>query len=302
MSVSKYTVAWQDKELENKTEVTVNASISDVNASFLQLEIPGSVVRNPKDTGSYQCILSCVTASGRASIYTSQSIVLNITGKNYSLEYVDIKGLLLFCCNNFYLLRFLLSTSFKNKKRTINPKYIYIPNVWCVIFVLSFIHMLHHATLFEFYFLLLSLRVSRFDHRYILNKPCKFWGISSKGYVASSFKKEENFSMNIFMLFLFLVYSIEILELIKIPNENVLTDRHEEVFMRETQKSDELFWKETYKHILSNIHWLHFFMFDQNIFVFRKYHKDLKHFSWLYYTNYGWNVFHIYCFVIYLFF
>lgn len=129
VSVSKYTVAWQDKELENKTEVTVNASISDVNASFLHLEIPGSVVRNPKDTGSYQCILSCVTASGRASIYTSQSIVLNITGKNYSLEYVDIKGLLLFCCNNFYLLRFLLSTSFKNKKRTINPKYIYIPNV-----------------------------------------------------------------------------------------------------------------------------------------------------------------------------
>lgn len=86
VSVSEYKVAWQDKELENKTEVTLNASISDVNAAFLHLEIPGSVVRYPKDTGSYQCILSCVTAGGGASIYTSQSIVLTITGKNYSLN------------------------------------------------------------------------------------------------------------------------------------------------------------------------------------------------------------------------
>lgn len=86
VSVSKYTVAWQDAELENKTEVTVNASISDGDASFLHLEIPGSVVRYPKDTGSYQCILSGVTASGIASIYTSQSIVLTITGKKISLN------------------------------------------------------------------------------------------------------------------------------------------------------------------------------------------------------------------------
>lgn len=70
VSVSKYTVVWQDKELENKTEVTVNASIRDVSASFLHLEIPGSVDRYPKDTGSYQCILSGVTASVGASIYT----------------------------------------------------------------------------------------------------------------------------------------------------------------------------------------------------------------------------------------
>lgn len=43
------------------------------------------------------------------------------------------------------------------------------------------------------------------------------------------------------MLFLFLVYSTEILELFKIPNENVLIDRHEDCFKREAQKSDELF-------------------------------------------------------------
>uniref|UniRef100_A0A8W8LW38 Ig-like domain-containing protein n=1 Tax=Magallana gigas TaxID=29159 RepID=A0A8W8LW38_MAGGI len=88
VSVSKYTVVWQDKELENKTEVTVNASIRDVSASFLHLEIPGSVDRYPKDTGSYQCILSGVTASVGASIYTSQSIVLNITGFPYLTTYI----------------------------------------------------------------------------------------------------------------------------------------------------------------------------------------------------------------------
>lgn len=48
--------------------------------------------------------------------------------------------------------------------------------------------------------------------------------------------KKENLSMNIFKLFLFLVYSIEILELFKIPNENVLIDRHEEV-LREKHKN-----------------------------------------------------------------
>lgn len=70
---------WQDKELEKKTGVTVNASISNVMSSYLHLEIPSLAVRYPKEMGSYQCILSFVNSDGGADQYYSQSIMLNIT-------------------------------------------------------------------------------------------------------------------------------------------------------------------------------------------------------------------------------
>ncbi|XP_052678454.1 uncharacterized protein LOC128159413 [Crassostrea angulata] len=70
---------WQDKELEKKTGVTVNASISNVMSSYLHLEIPSSAVRYPEEMGSYQCILSVVNSNGGVDRCDSQSIMLNIT-------------------------------------------------------------------------------------------------------------------------------------------------------------------------------------------------------------------------------
>lgn len=80
VSVTKFKIAWQDQALENKTGVTVNASINITNTSYLRLKISRSAVRYPEDAGSYQCILMSVTASGEIKRYQSQSIVLNITG------------------------------------------------------------------------------------------------------------------------------------------------------------------------------------------------------------------------------
>lgn len=80
VSVTKFKIAWQDKALENKTGVTVNASINNAMTSYLHMEISKTAVRYPEDMGSYQCILSAVTASGEIKQYQSQLIVLNITG------------------------------------------------------------------------------------------------------------------------------------------------------------------------------------------------------------------------------
>lgn len=80
VSVTEFKIAWQDKALENKTGVTVNASINIILTSYLRLEISRTAVRFPEDMGSYQCILIAVTASGELKQYQSQSIVLNITG------------------------------------------------------------------------------------------------------------------------------------------------------------------------------------------------------------------------------
>lgn len=80
VSVTKFKTAWQDKALENKTGVTVNASINNIMTSYLRLEISKTVVRYPENMGPYQCILSAVTASGDIKRFHSQPIVLNITG------------------------------------------------------------------------------------------------------------------------------------------------------------------------------------------------------------------------------
>lgn len=78
VSVTKFKIAWQDIALENKTGVTVNASINITTTSYLRLEILKTAIRYPEDMGSYQCILAAVTASGDTKHY--QSIMLNITG------------------------------------------------------------------------------------------------------------------------------------------------------------------------------------------------------------------------------
>lgn len=80
VTVTKFKIAWQDKALENKTGVTVNASINNTTKSYLRLEISKTAIRYPEDMGSYRCILFAETASHEINGYQSQSIVLNITG------------------------------------------------------------------------------------------------------------------------------------------------------------------------------------------------------------------------------
>lgn len=80
VSVTRSTIAWQDKALENKTGVTVNASITNIMTSYLRLEISKIAVRYPEDMGSYRCILGAVTASFEPTRYHSQSVMLNKTG------------------------------------------------------------------------------------------------------------------------------------------------------------------------------------------------------------------------------
>lgn len=91
VSVTKFKIAWQDEALENKTGVTVKASINNTMTSFLRFEISKLAVRYLEVMESYQCVLSAVTASGEVKEYKSQSIVLNITGnqtQNHSLHNV----------------------------------------------------------------------------------------------------------------------------------------------------------------------------------------------------------------------
>uniref|UniRef100_K1QGR0 Uncharacterized protein n=1 Tax=Magallana gigas TaxID=29159 RepID=K1QGR0_MAGGI len=51
VSVTKFRIAWQDKALENKTGITVNASINNTMTSYLRMEISKTAVRYPEDVG-----------------------------------------------------------------------------------------------------------------------------------------------------------------------------------------------------------------------------------------------------------
>lgn len=78
-------LTWQDKALENKTGVTVNASITNIMTSYLGLEISKKEVRYTEDMGLYQCTLIAIATSGEIKRLHSKSIMLNITGnRNHS--------------------------------------------------------------------------------------------------------------------------------------------------------------------------------------------------------------------------
>lgn len=78
VTVSEKGVAWRDAALENKTGVTVNASISNAMSPYLHLEIQKTVVRYPGDFGSYQCCLVAIDSLG--GLVNNQSLIVNITG------------------------------------------------------------------------------------------------------------------------------------------------------------------------------------------------------------------------------
>lgn len=77
--VTRNRVVWEDEALENKTGVTVNASISNAMSSYLHLEILKTVVRYPEDMGSYQCSLLAIDS--RYGLVKDHSLVENITGQ-----------------------------------------------------------------------------------------------------------------------------------------------------------------------------------------------------------------------------
>uniref|UniRef100_A0A8W8LZY7 Ig-like domain-containing protein n=1 Tax=Magallana gigas TaxID=29159 RepID=A0A8W8LZY7_MAGGI len=86
VAVRQNSVVW-DAALENKTGVTVNASVSnDTSSLYLNLEISKTVVRYPEDFGSYQCSLLAVDSLG--GVVSDHSLIVNITGQ-YKHMYVQ---------------------------------------------------------------------------------------------------------------------------------------------------------------------------------------------------------------------
>lgn len=78
IDITKFGFTMQDAALENKIGATVNASISNVMASYLHLEISRTVVRYPEDMGLYQCCLTALDSINGLVKYYSQ--IVNITG------------------------------------------------------------------------------------------------------------------------------------------------------------------------------------------------------------------------------
>lgn len=78
VTVSKNRVIWKDAALENKTMVTFNASVNNVNSSYLHLKISKTEVRYPEDLGSYQC--SLLTEDSVVGLIKYHSLIVNITG------------------------------------------------------------------------------------------------------------------------------------------------------------------------------------------------------------------------------
>lgn len=78
--VTRNRVFWEDEALENKTGVTVNASISNSMSSYLHFEILKTVVRYPEDFGSYQCFLTARDLI--EGLVKDHSLIVNITGRH----------------------------------------------------------------------------------------------------------------------------------------------------------------------------------------------------------------------------
>lgn len=78
VDVTRVGVGWKDAALQNKIEITVNASITNVMSSYLHLEISKTVVRYPEDLGSYQCSVQGTDSSN--GLRTNYSQTVNLTG------------------------------------------------------------------------------------------------------------------------------------------------------------------------------------------------------------------------------
>lgn len=77
--ITKKGVFLTDSTLENKTGVTINASVSNAISSYLHLEISKTAVRYQKDMGSYQCFITAQHSRDGYNNYSSQ--IVELTGK-----------------------------------------------------------------------------------------------------------------------------------------------------------------------------------------------------------------------------
>lgn len=80
MSISKHStdISWQDKILQNRSEI--NATIENVNRSFLHLKIFACNVERT-DEATYYCELNAIKKDFSEYQGRSEQISLNITGK-----------------------------------------------------------------------------------------------------------------------------------------------------------------------------------------------------------------------------
>lgn len=77
VSITKYGIFWQDKNLQNRGKI--NATIKNVHSSYLQLKISACNV-NQTDEATYLCSLSAVKKDFLPTLPNSEEISLNITG------------------------------------------------------------------------------------------------------------------------------------------------------------------------------------------------------------------------------
>lgn len=81
VTISRDGGIWKESALENKTGVTVNASISIVTSSYLHLEISKKMVNYPEDMGSYQCLLFAFDLN--KTFQTDYSQIMDLTGISF---------------------------------------------------------------------------------------------------------------------------------------------------------------------------------------------------------------------------
>lgn len=77
--ITRKGASWIDSAFENKTGVTINASVSNAISSYLHLEISKTAVRYQKDMGSYQCFITAQHSRDGYKKYSSQ--IVELSGK-----------------------------------------------------------------------------------------------------------------------------------------------------------------------------------------------------------------------------
>ena len=76
----KNEIHWHDLDLRNRSEATAKASCSDGDLSYLRVEIPSSMIKPSKDTGSYMCRLIGLTSYGGFLGEDSEKVMLKVIG------------------------------------------------------------------------------------------------------------------------------------------------------------------------------------------------------------------------------
>ncbi|XP_048762377.2 uncharacterized protein LOC125670955 isoform X9 [Ostrea edulis] len=73
-------ISWQDFTMQNRSGVSVNASMSSTTSAYLYLAITKDGVKYPDDMGSYQCDYSYFKPTSGLVMISSEIVFVNITG------------------------------------------------------------------------------------------------------------------------------------------------------------------------------------------------------------------------------